>query len=77
MIKKCEYCNCEKPFEGRTNKKFCTIRCKRNQAKYNQRSNISFRKEKDNVYNILKQLTMTDNDITMIQLYSKVYGKTK
>ncbi len=34
---KCKYRNCENEFEGRPNKKFCTINCKRNELKYKQR----------------------------------------
>lgn len=36
-MRKCKYRNCKVEFEGRPNKKFCRIRCKRNELKYKQR----------------------------------------
>ena len=37
---KCKYRNCDKEFNGRPNKKFCSIQCKRNELKYKQRSKL-------------------------------------
>ena len=34
---KCVYRNCNNEIEGRPNKKFCKIQCKRNELKYKQR----------------------------------------
>lgn len=34
---KCKYINCENEFEGRPNKKYCKIQCKRNAGKIRQR----------------------------------------
>jgi predicted nucleic acid-binding Zn ribbon protein len=34
---KCEYRNCSVEVTGRPNKKFCSIKCKRNEAKYRKR----------------------------------------
>ncbi len=34
---KCSYRNCEIDFIGRPNKKFCCVKCKRNEAKYRSR----------------------------------------
>lgn len=36
---KCKYRNCINEIEGRPNKKFCKIQCKRNELKYKQRGN--------------------------------------
>lgn len=36
---KCKYRNCKNEVEGRPNKKFCKIQCKRNELKYKQREN--------------------------------------
>lgn len=36
---KCNYRNCDNEIEGRPNKKFCKIQCKRNELKYKQREN--------------------------------------
>jgi hypothetical protein len=33
----CKYRNCSVEVNGRPNKKFCSIRCKRNEAKYRKR----------------------------------------
>lgn len=38
-MKKCGYRNCVNKVIGRPNKKFCCIKCKRNEAKYRQRNN--------------------------------------
>lgn len=37
-MRKCKYRNCLNTVEGRPNKKFCCIRCKRNEAKYRNRN---------------------------------------
>lgn len=37
-MRSCKYRNCPNLVEGRPNKKFCCIRCKRNEAKYRNRS---------------------------------------
>jgi hypothetical protein len=34
---KCLYRNCHKNYEGRPNKKYCSTKCKRNEAKYRKR----------------------------------------
>lgn len=34
---KCRYRNCDNEFEGRPNKLFCKVQCKRNELKYKQR----------------------------------------
>ncbi len=34
---KCKYRNCGNEFEGRSNKLFCKVQCKRNELKYKQR----------------------------------------
>ena len=37
-MRKCKYRNCENEIVGRPNKKFCGIKCKRNELKYKQRT---------------------------------------
>ncbi len=74
-MKTCKYTNCEKPFKGRTNKEFCCIKCKRNHAKSVQRDNIKFRKEKDNIYEILSKLKDMEGNNELINLYQKIYSK--
>ena len=38
-MKKCKYRNCENSFsEGRDDKIFCSVQCKRNEKKYRQRN---------------------------------------
>lgn len=37
MERICKYRNCKKEVSGRTNKKFCDTKCKRNEEKYKQR----------------------------------------
>jgi len=39
---KCSYRNCENEFIGRSNKKFCKIQCKRNEAKYRKRKLVKY-----------------------------------
>ena len=39
-MKHCEYRNCDRLLEGRTNKKYCCIKCKRNEAKYRKRDKL-------------------------------------
>ena len=36
-MRKCKYRNCLNEIQGRLNKKFCKIQCKRNELKYKQR----------------------------------------
>ena len=36
-MRKCNYRNCVNEVFGRSNKRFCCIRCKRNELKYKQR----------------------------------------
>ena len=36
-MRKCKYRNCLSEIQGRSNKKFCKIQCKRNELKYKQR----------------------------------------
>lgn len=38
-ISYCMYRNCDNELSGRKNKKYCSIQCKRNEAKYRQRRN--------------------------------------
>lgn len=38
-MRKCKYRNCKNEICGRSNKKFCGLKCKRNEAKYRQRYN--------------------------------------
>ncbi len=42
---KCQYRNCQNEVEGRPNKKYCKIQCKRNEIKYKQRAK---KKDKNN-----------------------------
>ena len=44
-MRKCEYRNCKNEFIGRSNKKFCCIKCKRNEAKYRNRIKNKLTKE--------------------------------
>ena len=46
-MKSCKYRNCKKEFNGRANKKFCSIQCKRNELKYRQRIKIKQLNEKE------------------------------
>jgi len=39
-MRECEYRNCHKEITGRPNKRYCTIKHKRNEAKYRQRDKI-------------------------------------
>jgi len=36
-MRRCKYRNCLNEIQGRANKKFCKIQCKRNELKYKQR----------------------------------------
>lgn len=48
MNKKCLYRNCEIIIKDqRSNKKYCCIRCKRNEAKYRSRNKIKNEKKID------------------------------
>ena len=47
-MRKCEYRNCFNEVCGRPNKKFCKIKCKRNELKYKQREKLKEEKLKDN-----------------------------
>lgn len=44
---KCKYRNCKNFNEGRSNKKYCTIQCKRNEAKYRKREKLKNGKKTD------------------------------
>ncbi len=47
-MKICNYRNCNKEIIGRTNKKYCTINCQRNEKKYRQRMKNKIKNEKTN-----------------------------
>lgn len=44
---KCQYRNCPNEILGRPNKKYCSINCKRNEAKYRKRQKIKVKKENE------------------------------
>lgn len=73
VIRNCQYRNCEMPFNGRPNKKFCCIKCKRNELKYKQRDNKKYREEKDSIYKLLEQFKGSEIDPILISLYNKIY----
>jgi len=47
-MRKCKYRNCENEIDGRPNKKFCCIKCKRNELKYKQRTKKKLNKDEKN-----------------------------
>ena len=75
MIKNCQYRNCEKPFIGKTNKKYCCVKCKRNESKYLQREEEAYQKERIEIRSILRQFRDNEINPTMLELYNNVYGK--
>lgn len=75
LIKNCAYRNCEMPFYGRTTKKFCCIKCKRNELKYKQREQKAYIKERDLIYSLIDRFKKTDIDPIMVALYDKIYSK--
>ena len=48
-IMKCKYRNCDNEFEGRPNKLFCKVQCKRNELKYKQRSKKNEEKKEQSI----------------------------
>ena len=46
-MRKCKYRNCLNEITGRPNKKFCCIKCKRNELKYKQRTKKKLKNEMD------------------------------
>ena len=75
MIKNCQYSNCERPFIGRPNKKYCCVKCKRNDAKKRQREEEAYQKERMEIRSILRQYRDNEINSTMLELYNAVYGK--
>jgi hypothetical protein len=48
-MKRCEYRNCNEIIkEGRSDKKYCSVNCKRNEKKYRQRNKKKLINEKAN-----------------------------
>lgn len=78
----CEYHNCGNHFSSeRENQKYCSIKCKANAAKYRQREEMRFKKEKERVNKIIDQYkllqTMDNNEkekADILSLYKKIYG---
>lgn len=46
-MRKCKYRNCLNEITGRPNKKFCCIKCKRNELKYKQRTKKKLNKDEN------------------------------
>ena len=63
-------------FKGRTNQKFCSLKCKRCENTYNQREMSSFKEESGRIKEIINQLSK-NNEIKQetIDLYNKVFNK--
>jgi len=81
-MRKCKYRNCQNEVTGRLNKKFCCIKCKRNELEFNKLLNVliygisyyKFKleaiKEKKNLYNVIRK----DNQEVIKNTYVRVSG---
>ena len=70
-MKKCLYENCQKPIEGRPNKKFCNNNCRSYYYIYLNRQNKAFKKGKEEINAILNQFKDIDKDV--LELFNKIY----
>jgi len=74
-LKTCQYRNCSQPFEGRSNAKYCSKKCKHNECKYNQRETQRVEKEREHIRSLVRQFRESDINPTMVALYNKIYNK--
>lgn len=75
MIKICEYRNCNTPFNGRSNSKYCSKKCKHNECKYNQRETQRVENEKEHMRSLVRQYRQNEINPLMMELYNKIYSK--
>jgi len=74
VLEKCQYRNCNKDIEGRKkSSKFCCISHQRCEAKFRQRDNNKFKKEKQEIVDILINIKNISPEV--IELYSKINEK--
>jgi hypothetical protein len=72
----CNYRNCDNEFEGRSNKKYCTEKCKRNEKKYRQREADYEMIEKKRIVNLLSQVEeMNKIDKDLLTLFNLINKK--